>query len=491
MNKRTPLIFEQGSPGRIGVNIPDNFCEGTHRSHLPNSFCRGPLLGFPEVSEPEVVRHATRLSRKDYGVDSHMYPLGSCTMKYNPRVNEVIARMREFCELHPETPVAHTQGVLRLYWEMQAMLSEICGMFDFTLAPLAGAHGELTGMKIIKEAIRRRGENRDKVLMPVSAHGTNPASAVLCGFDTIVPVEAGPDGIILPETIAPLVDEHTSALMLTNPNTLGLFEAHVKEISDLLHAKGAYLYGDGANLNALMGITRPGDYGVDVIQLNLHKTFSTPHGGGGPGAGPVGVCEELAPYLPSPRVGWQEDFFGRRQYFWEEPETSIGRISGFYGNFLVILRAYAYILSMGAEGLRAVSENAVLNANYLRALLSEKYSVPDRLCMHEFVMNSARFTKDHKGATMDVAKRLIDLGFHPMTVYFPLCFPEAMLVEPTESETREELDRFVEALLQIEREAKEHPALLHEAPQTSAVRRINDVSANHPKSLDVRWKRKE
>lgn len=481
----SPLIFEQGAEGRRGVDIPDPG-KKEQEFELPEELLRG-KLPFPEVSEPEAIRHYTRLSQKDYGVDSEMYPLGSCTMKYNPRVNEIFARLPGFAAVHPETPARLVQGALHIMYDTERMLSEICGMAAFTLAPCAGAHGELTGMKIIRAALRARGETRTKVLLPVTAHGTNPASAVLSGFKTIVPIPLGQNGILLPEDVAKAADKDTAALMLTNPNTLGLFESNIAEIAKILHDAGAYLYCDGANMNALTGIARPGDMGADVIQLNLHKTFSTPHGGGGPGSGPVGVSKDLVPFLPSPRV---VDIAGMgiHQFEFAYPKESIGRVSSFFGNFLVVVRAYAYIMSMGAEGMKVIAENAVLNANYLRVKLAGKYHVPyDAMCMHEFVANDK--TLEASGATtMDVAKRLLEKGFHPMTVYFPLCVHAAMLIEPTETESREELDKFVEAMMVIEAGTRLFPETHKEAPVFLPIRRVDETGAN--KTLDLRWKPK-
>jgi len=487
--KTTPLIFEQGNPGRTGVDLRDSWFRPSVKEYFRGIPLRDDLNGFPEVTEMELVRHYTRLSEKNVGVDNVMYPLGSCTMKHNPRVNEAIAQMSGFANLHPKTSPRLAQGALAVLWKLERMLSEICGMDAFTLNPVAGAHGELTGLKLIRAALEARGEKRDKVLIPLSAHGTNPASAALAGFTTAVDVPAGQDGILLPEDVAKLVDENTACLMLTNPNTLGLFETYIAEIAKILHDKGAYLYCDGANLNALVGVARPGDMGVDVIQTNMHKTFSTPHGGGGPGAGPVGVKKEFIPFLPAPRVinrGTGEN----PEFDLDIPEKTIGRICTFFGNFLVLLRAYAYIRTMGEEGLRAVSENAVLNANYLRVKLSEKYNVPyKQLCMHEFVANDEKMHETGI-STMDVAKSLIDRGFHPMTVYFPLCVHNAMLIEPTETETLEELDRFVDAMNAIADEAIASPTGLHEAPIKTSVRRIKDTEANLPKNLNLRWKQK-
>jgi len=489
MNSGTEkLIFEQGRAGRIGIDLESFILPDSHRNRIiPEELRRKSLDGFPEVSEPEMVRHFTRLSQKNVGVDDRMYPLGSCTMKYNPRINETIASMEGFTGLHPAMPHGDTQNAFRILWELEQMLNEICGMDAFTLNPVAGAHGELTGLKIIRAAIRARGEKKDKILIPKSAHGTNPASAVLAGF-TPVDVEVNSDGSISLESLEKVLDENVAAMMITNPSTHGLFETNIGKIADILHAKGSYLYCDGANLNALVGIARPGDMGFDVIQTNMHKTFSTPHGGGGPGAGPVGVKEELIPFLPCPRIVKAERD-GAIYFKPKYDKRSIGRIHSWYGNFLVLLRAYCYILSMGASGLREVAEASVLNANYLRVSLSALgYHVPfGRMCMHECLFTDAGLPNGI--TTMDIAKRLIDKGYHPMTVYFPLTVHGAMLIEPTETETKETLDVFITAMSEIVGEAKEHPKLLHEAPHGTSVGRVDEVDANRPKNLNLRWKK--
>ena len=485
------LIFEQGSFGRVGVDLPPVASEEEIHQALPEEFCRGELVGFSEISEPEMVRHYTRLSQRNVGIDDCFYPLGSCTMKYNPRMNEAIAGMKGFTQLHPAMPVWETQGVFKMLWELEQMLKEICGMDAFTLNPVAGSHGELTGLKIIRAAFRARGEKRDKVLIPTSAHGTNPASSVLAGF-TPVNIEVNPDGSVCLEALKKVLDENVAAMMITNPSTLGLFEQNIKEIADMLHEKGAYLYCDGANLNALVGITRPGDMGFDVIQTNTHKTFSTPHGGGGPGSGPVGVKAELIPFLPCQRVQRiGHEFKGPDLFVPICSKHTIGRMHSYYGNFLVLLRAYAYLRTMGASGLREVAEVAVLNANYLRVSLAELgYRVPFNWpCMHECLLTDENMPKGI--VTMDIAKRLIDKGFHPMTVYFPLTVHDAMLIEPTETETKETIDAFIKAMGEIAEEAKTSPELLHEAPHITPVQRVDDIEANRPKNLNMRWKQKQ
>ncbi len=480
------LIFEQGRAGRVGVDVED-VCLIELDAALPEELRRGPLADFPEVSEPEMVRHYTRLSQRNVGIDDTFYPLGSCTMKYNPRMNETVAGMKGFAWLHPAMPVSETQNAFRILWELEQMLKEICGMDAFTLNPVAGAHGELTGLKVIRAAIRARGEKRDKVLIPTSAHGTNPASAMLAGF-TPINIEVNPDGSVNLEALEKVLDENVAAMMITNPSTLGLFEINIKKIADMLHAKGAFLYCDGANLNALVGITRPGDMGFDVIQTNTHKTFSTPHGGGGPGAGPVGVKGELTPFLPYPRIEkFGKDSYGNDFFIPMTEGRSIGRIHSYYGNFLVLLRAYVYLRTMGARGLREVAEAAVLNANYLRVSLRDVgYRVAfDRPCMHECLITDENMPKGV--VTMDIAKRLIDKGFHPMTVYFPLTVHDAMLIEPTETETKETLDAFIRAMGEIAEEAKAAPELLHDAPHVTPVQRVDDVDANRPKNLNMKW----
>ncbi|TRZ53126.1 glycine dehydrogenase subunit 2 [bacterium] len=485
------LIFEQGSVGRVGVDLPSAISEQELNEALPKELRRGELVGFSEISEPEMVRHYTRLSQRNVGIDDTFYPLGSCTMKYNPRMNESVAGMKGFAQLHPAMPVWETQGVFKMLWDLEQMLKEICGMDAFTLNPVAGSHGELTGLKIIRAAIRARGEKRDKVLIPTSAHGTNPASSVLAGF-TPVNIEVNPDGSVCLEALKKVLDENVAAMMITNPSTLGLFEQNIKEIADMLHEKGAYLYCDGANLNALVGITRPGDMGFDVIQTNTHKTFSTPHGGGGPGSGPVGVKSELIPFLPYPRVQKIGHMNGGPDIYVPIcSEHTIGRVHSYYGNFLVLLRAYVYLRTMGALGLRDVAEASVLNANYLRVSLGELgYRVPfNRLCMHECLLTDENMPKGV--TTMDIAKRLIDKGFHPMTVYFPMTVHDAMLIEPTETETKETLDSFIEAMRRIEIESHLFPQTLRDAPHITPIQRVDDVDANRPKNLNMRWKQKQ
>lgn len=477
-----PLIFEIGGRGRKGYSLPKWDVEKVNPSDLiPKGLLRSELEGFPELSEVDVVRHFTRLSQWNYGVDTGLYPLGSCTMKYNPQLNEEIAKMRGFLELHPYTPDELCQGVLRVMYELQRFLSEITGMDEVTLQPAAGAHGELTGMLMIRAAIKDRGERRHKVLVPDTAHGTNCSTSTIASYK-MVEVKSNERGIISPESVSRLMDEDVAAIMLTNPNTLGLFEEHISEIADIVHQKGGFVYCDGANLNALMGIVKLGQLGVDVVHINLHKTFSTPHGGGGPGSGPVAVKKELIPYLPLPTI---ENFGNCYKLNYDRPK-SIGKVKNFYGNFGVILKAYAYILSMGGEGLKKASQMAVLNANYLLKRLKDYYHLPyDRPCMHECVFTD-KFQGKNNITTLDIAKRLIDYGFHPPTIYFPLVVKGAIMMEPTETESKENLDRFIEVMIQISKEAEEKPELLRQAPQKVKVRRLDEVlAARRPK---LRWK---
>ena len=468
------LLFEHSEAGRKGYSLPElDVPEAT----LPAALVREEVSGFPELSEVDVVRHFTRLSTWNYGVDSGFYPLGSCTMKYNPKVNEAAARLPGLAGVHPCTPEYLSQGALALMHRLQEALGEISGFPAVTLQPAAGAHGELAGMLMVRAYHEAKGNSRKKVLIPDTAHGTNPASAALCGYE-VVPVAS--DGILSAAAVAELMDEEVAALMVTNPNTLGLFEADIREICDLVHARGGLVYCDGANLNALMGIARPGDMGIDVMHFNLHKTFSTPHGGGGPGSGPVGVSAELAPFLPVPVVFREGGTYGLD---YDRPRA-IGRMKAFYGNFGVMVRAYAYIRSLGAAGLRRASEMAVLNANYVRARLEGTYHLPHKArSLHEVVFSDRDLGGDCH--TLDVAKRLIDNGFHPPTIYFPLVVKGAIMIEPTETESREILDEFCDTMLAIAQEAREAPETLHEAPVRTRIRRLDETAAaRNPK---LKW----
>ena len=475
------LIFEKSRPGRSAGSVPaSDVPETALETLIPAGLLRDDL-DLPELAEVDIVRHYTRLARRNFGVDVGFYPLGSCTMKYNPKVNENVARLEGFTGLHPYAPEAFSQGSLRLLHELAGYLSEICGMDDFTLQPAAGAHGELTGVMIIKKHFEKKGRKRSTILIPDTAHGTNPASVALCGFQ-VATVRSNTEGGIDVAHLRELMTEDVAGLMLTNPNTLGLFERNIEEVADIVHRRGGLLYCDGANANALVGVTRPGDLGFDIIQLNLHKTFSTPHGCGGPGSGPVGVKRHLAPFLPVPRVVKQ----GKRYRWSEEFPLSIGRVRAFYGNFSVMVKAYAYIRALGAEGMRRVSENAVLNANYVMARLKPHYRLAyDRVCMHECVFTGERQVQESGVHTTDIAKRLLDYGFHPPTIYFPLIVREAIMIEPTETESKETLDEFCEAMISIAREARENPDLVKSAPLTTPVKRLDDVLA--ARKPDVCW----
>jgi glycine dehydrogenase subunit 2 len=477
-----PLIFERSSPGRVAHSLPACDVPALRPERaVPRRFLRDDIPGFPEVSELDVVRHFTRLSQWNYGIDTGMYPLGSCTMKYNPKVNEEAARLPGFARAHPYLPEALAQGALQLMWELERDLAEISGMARVTLQPAAGAHGELTGIMMIRAYHAARGNPRKKVLVPDSAHGTNPASSAICGYQ-VVPIKSGPRGTVEPGGVAEAMDEDVAAIMVTNPNTLGLFEEHIEEIARVLHAKGGQVYCDGANMNALLGIARPGDMGIDVIQYNLHKTFSTPHGGGGPGAGPVGVRRHLVPYLPAPTV---EKDGGRYRLDFDRPR-SIGRVRAFHGNFGILVRAYAYIRSLGPDGLRRISETAILNANYIQHHLKDVYDLPyDRPCKHECVLSDAR-QAPHNVKTLDIAKRLMDYGFHPPTIYFPLIVHGALMIEPTESESRETLDEFIAAMRAIAEEAAASPEAVRGAPHLPKVSRLNEVKAAREPNL--RWR---
>jgi glycine dehydrogenase subunit 2 len=460
------LLFEHSEPGRKGYSLSKLDVPATA---LPADLCREEISGFPELSEVDVVRHFTRLSTWNYGVDSGFYPLGSCTMKYNPKVNEVAARIPGLASIHPATPAHLAQGTLELMYRLQGALAEVSGFARVTLQPAAGAQGELTGMLVIRAWHEARGSKRSKVLIPDTAHGTNPATAALTGYD-VVPLAS--DGVLTLEEVEAHMNDDVAALMVTNPNTLGLFETNIEAICKLVHERGGLVYCDGANLNALMGIARPGDMGIDVMHFNLHKTFSTPHGGGGPGAGPVGVTEKLIPYLPGPGV----ERVGKDYRLEAKSADSVGRMMAFHGNVGVMVRAYAYIRSMGAAGLRHASEMAVLNANYVRARLEGVYDLPYKSrSLHEVVFSD----KDLEGGchTLDVAKRLIDYGYHPPTIYFPLVVKGAIMIEPTETESQEVLDEFCDAMIAIAGEARDNPELLHQAPVRSRIRRLDETTA--------------
>ena len=467
------LIFDLSKEGRQGYSLPANKWQ-TSLSELPAGLLREQEPQLPQVSELDVVRHYTNLSQMNFGVDSGFYPLGSCTMKYNPKINEEIASMPAFAGVHPLQPSYTVQGVLRIYKELANALSAITGMAEFTLNPFAGAHGELTGLMIIRQYHMSRGDlKRTRIIVPDSAHGTNPASAAVCGLE-IVQVKSKANGLVDVEDLKPLLDDTIAGIMMTNPNTLGLFEKDIKEIAALVHECGGLLYYDGANMNPLMGVVRPGDMGFDVLHLNLHKTFSTPHGGGGPGAGPVGVAEHLVPFLPVPRVVEDEE---GTLYVEEEGEQACGRISGFMGNFGVLLRAYTYILMLGKQNVRMVGPLAVLGANYIKESLKDCYNLPiDSVCKHEFVFDGL-IDQSTGVTTLDIAKRLLDYGFHAPTIYFPLLFHQSIMIEPTETESKETLDGFIEIMRHIASEAASDPESLKTAPHTTPVRRLDETTA--------------
>ncbi|SFD53490.1 glycine dehydrogenase (decarboxylating) beta subunit [Lentibacillus persicus] len=469
-----PLIFERGKEGRTSYSLPEmDVPEINLEDEFDEAYIRQEAPGLPEVSELDLMRHYTALSNRNYGVDSGFYPLGSCTMKYNPKINEDVARLAGFSHIHPHQDPKTVQGAMEIMYDLQTSLSEITGMHDFSLQSAAGAQGEWSGLMMIRALHEKNGEfNRTNVIVPDSAHGTNPASVTVAGLDAVT-VKTNENGLVDIEDLKRVVDEDTAALMLTNPNTLGLFETEIMEMAEIVHGAGGKLYYDGANLNAIMGFVRPGDMGFDVVHLNLHKTFTGPHGGGGPGSGPVGVTEEFAPFLPKPVLTKKDSEF---VFDYDRPE-SIGRIKPYYGNFGIYLRAYTYIRTMGAEGLKKVSEYAVVNANYVMRRLEEEYALPySQHCKHEFVI-SGKNQKQLGVRTLDIAKRLLDYGYHPPTIYFPLNVEEAMMTEPTETESKETLDGYIEAMLAISREAKGDPELVQEAPHETPVRRMDETTA--------------
>jgi glycine dehydrogenase subunit 2 len=477
-----PLVFEHGSRGRCGVSLPPQ--DGpSPDAEIPAALRRGPIDGLPELSELETVRHFTRLSVWNHGIDTGFYPLGSCTMKYNPKSSEALARLPGFAALHPLAPAELSQGALELMFRLERALTEIAGMDQTSLAPAAGAQGELTGLMVIRAYHQARGNPRKKVLIPDTAHGTNPASAALNGYEC-VQLASGPDGRLHPEAVRAAMGDDVAAIMITNPNTLGIFESHIAEIAEIVHARGGLVYGDGANMNALLGVARPGDMGFDVIQYNLHKTFATPHGGGGPGSGPVAVKASLAPYLPLPVVVQEGAAYRLVADPAERPDT-VGKVRDFWGNFGMFVRAWALIREYGPEGLRATGELAVLNANYVRAALLGTYDLPYQTdSLHEVVFDD-KAQKASGVTTMDVAKRLIDHGFHPPTIYFPLVVHGALMIEPTETESRETLDGFVAAMKAIAAEAVSDPEAVKAAPTRPVRARLDEVRAARKPVL--RW----
>ena len=482
VSQNEPLLFELSSPGKAGYQLPELDVPAVDaEAALGAANVRPGIEGFPEVSEVEAIRHFTRLSTWNYAIDLGMYPLGSCTMKYNPRVNEQVARIDGLAWLHPYQPQQLAQGALEIMARLEAALAEITGMDAVTLQPAAGAHGEMTGILLVRALLQSRGAARKKILIPDSAHGTNPATAAIAGYQ-VSNIRSNAQGMIDVESLAATVDEDVAALMITNPNTLGVFERNVRPIAEILHSKGALLYMDGANMNALAGIMRPGDNGVDVMHLNLHKTFSTPHGGGGPGSGPVAVKAEMEPFLPAPRLAriggqWRLD---------NNRPRSVGRLRAFYGNFGVMVRALAYIMAHGGEGLRRATMDAVLNATYIRKGIEAWYDMPlDAPSMHECVFSDSR--QAARGVrTGDIAKRLIDYGFHPYTVSFPLIVHGAMMIEPTETESKRELDLFIEAMISIAKEVEDDPELVLKAPHNTRTSRVDEVAAARKPVL--RWK---
>ena len=474
MKDYNKLVFELSKPGRKAYNLPALDVENkTLDSLIPAEYLTDKELNFPEVSEVDVIRHYTNLSDKNYGLDTGFYPLGSCTMKYNPKINEDVVRYDGFTNVHPLQPESCVQGSLQVMYELEKSLCEIAGMDRFTLQPAAGAHGEITGIMLIKAYHEKNGDTkRNKLIVPDSAHGTNPATAAMAGY-SIIEIKSTENGLVDLEALKAAVGEDTAGLMLTNPNTVGIYDRGVKEISRIVHEAGGLLYYDGANMNAIMGHARPGDMGFDVVHYNLHKTFSTPHGGGGPGSGPVGCKDILAEFLPVPMVGKKDD-----TYFLDyNIPNSIGKVKDFYGHFSILLRAYTYILTMGNDGLKKASEMAVLSANYIKEKLKDYYYLPiDTLVKHEVVFGGLKDTLSEV-TTLDIAKRLLDHGYHPPTIYFPLIIHEAMMIEPTESESKETIDGFIDVMIAIAKEAKENPESLKTAPHDTLVRRPDETKA--------------
>lgn len=463
------LIFEMSKEGRQGYNLETKPMANVE---LPKHLLREKKADLPEVSEFDVVRHYTNVSQKNFGVENGFYPLGSCTMKYNPKINDELATLSGFANIHPLQPVQTVQGLLKIYYELQSMLSEISGLSAYSLNPFAGAHGELAGLMIIKAYHEKRGDlKRNKIIIPDSAHGTNPASATVCGFET-VEIKSNPDGTVNLVALKEVLSDEIAGLMLTNPNTAGVFEKDILEISRLVHEAGGLLYYDGANLNALVGKAKPGDMGFDITHINLHKTFSTPHGGGGPGSGPVGVCEKLVDFLPNPIVRKEKGM-----YVFDQAKDSIGALGLFYGNTSVYLRAYVYILTFGKEHLSDIGPLATLNANYVKDSLKDLFNLPiEGHCLHEFVFDGLK--DESTGVkTLDIAKRLLDYGFHAPTIYFPLIFSQSMMVEPTEVESKDTLDAFIHVMRTIVKEAIETPELVKTAPHNTIVRRLDEAKA--------------
>ena len=476
-------IFEKHSAGRKGYTLPANDVDIVLADCLPKKFHRAEEIKLPEVSELDVMRHFIELSQLNHFIEKGFYPLGSCTMKYNPKVNETLVRKSGFNNIHPLQDDDSVQGALEILFELQRDLAEISGFELATLQPVAGAQGEFAGLKVIEAYHKARGNNhKRKIILPDAAHGTNPASVVLTGYE-VVEIKSNDKGMVDVEALRAAVDENTAGFMLTNPNTLGIFENSIEEIAEIIHGVDGLMYMDGANFNALLGLVRPGEIGFDIMHYNIHKTFATPHGGGGPGSGPIGVRKDLVKFLPKPMVGKKD---GKFFLDFGDEETSFGKVHTFFGNFAVNVRAYIYIKMIGAEGLRRISENAIINANYLMRKLEKHYYVPHNIeCMHEFVA-SGKWQKDKHGIkTLDIAKRILDKGYHAPTIYFPLIVSEAMMIEPTETESKETLDEFIAAMIEIAQEAEQNPEALKQAPLNTPVRRVDDTLA--VKKLDVKF----
>jgi len=479
----TPLLNEISVPGKRGSSLPKCDVPEKELSKLiPEKYLRENPAELPEVSEPELVRHFVNLSSKNHHVDKNLYPLGSCTMKYNPKINDAISGMAGFAEIHPEQPEETLQGALQLYYELEQILCEITGMDALTLQPAAGSHGELTGVMLMRKFHEKKGNRRKYIIIPDSAHGTNPASVAMGGYEALE-VKSNENGLVDYNDLKSILTEDVAGMMLTNPNTLGLFEKDILRITELMHSVDALMYMDGANMNALLGIARPADMGFDITHLNLHKTFSTPHGGGGPGSGPIGVVKNLEPYLPVPTIKYDAEHDS--YYFDWDREESIGKLHSFFGNYGMMVRAYVYIKMLGPEGLKEISRNAIINANYLKNKLRDTFEVAyPQHCMHEFVLTGNK-QKDRGVKTLDIAKRLLDFGYHAPTIYFPLVVKEALMIEPTESETRETLDNFAEILKQIDREIDENKDIVLTAPHNTPARRMDEAKANREPNL--RW----
>ena len=479
-------IFEKNSPGRKGYTLPANDVEISLNNCIPHKFSRKENIKFPEVSELDMMRHFTELSQMNHCIEKGFYPLGSCTMKYNPKINETLVRNDGFNNLHPLQDEDTVQGALEILFELQKDLAEISGFVGVTLQPVAGAHGEFTGLKIMKAYHDHKGNShKNKIILPDSAHGTNPASVTLVGYE-MVEIKSNEKGLVDIEDLKAHVNDETAGFMLTNPNTLGLFESQVEEIAVIIHSVDGLMYMDGANFNAIMGLVKPGENGFDIMHFNLHKTFATPHGGGGPGAGPIGVREDLVKFLPVPLIGKKDN-----KYFFDygHEKTSFGKVHSFFGNFAVNVRAYIYLKMLGPKGLRRVAENAVINANYIQKKLENYYDIPfkDSFCMHEFVA-SGNWQKEKYGIkTLDIAKRILDKGFHAPTIYFPLIVPEAMMIEPTETESKETLDEFINAMIEISKECEENPELLKNAPLNTPVKRVDDTLAVRQLNVKFEW----